>query len=150
MNKSFQRTGSKSNAHTGRAFEIAAQEFFATKGLILKRNISLPVGVESLTKEHSFDLGCSNPKVIIECKSHRWTSGKNVPSAKLTIWNEAMYYFLLAPKGYRTILFVLRDYSQKRQETLAEYYIRTYRHLIPNSVELWEYNEDKRSASRLL
>ena len=150
MNKSFQRTGSRSNAHAGRAFEIATQKFFATKGLILKRNISLPVGVESLTKEHSFDLGCSNPKVIIECKSHRWTSGKNVPSAKLTIWNEAMYYFLLAPKGYRTIMFVLRDYSQKRQETLAEYYIRTYEHLIPSGVELWEYDEDQKLASRLL
>jgi len=71
-------------------------------------------------------------KIIIECKSHRWTSRDNVPSAKLTVWNEAMYYFHLAPAEYRKIFFILRDYSNKRHETLGEYYIRTYGHLIPN------------------
>lgn len=111
--------------------------------------MKIPVGVETLTKEHSFDLGCLNQKVIVECKSHKWTSGGNVPSAKLTVWNEAMYYFLSAPKHYRKIMFVLRDYSQKRQETLAEYYIRTYRHLVPGDVEFWEYDEGKLSAVRL-
>jgi hypothetical protein len=60
----------------------------------------------------------------------------------MTIWNEAMYYFALAPEDYRKILFVLRDYSEKRGETLAEYYIRTYDHLVPDQVEFWEYDED--------
>ena len=52
-----------------------------------------------------------------------------------------MYYFLVAPPGFRKILFVLRDMSERRQETLAEYYIRTYRHLIPGDVEIWEFDE---------
>jgi hypothetical protein len=52
-----------------------------------------------------------------------------------------MYYFTVAPKGYRKILFVLRDYSEERGETLAEYYIRRYSHLIPNDVEICEYDE---------
>ena len=52
-----------------------------------------------------------------------------------------MYYFLVAPPGFRKILFVLRDMSEWRQETLAEYYIRTYRHLIPEDVEIWEFDE---------
>jgi hypothetical protein len=34
-------------------------------------------------------------------------------------------------------------------ETLAEYYIRTYSHLIPNDVELWEYDESTMAAVRL-
>ncbi len=68
--------------------------------------------------------------MIIECKSHKWTSGNNVPSAKMTVWNEAMLYFSLAPESTRKILFVLRDYS-KRNETLAEYYKRLNEHLIP-------------------
>ncbi|CAM4138195.1 hypothetical protein AEBE7430_19265 [Aeromonas bestiarum] len=59
-----------------------------------------------------------------------------------------MYYFLAAPSDYRKIMFVLRDYSEKRKETLAEYYIRTYRHLIPEGVELWEYDESNMSARR--
>ena len=68
----------------------------------------------------------------------------------MTVWNEAMYYFTIAPSGYRKVFFVLRDYSQKRQETVAEYYMRTYAHLIPKVVEIWEYDEDKKSANRLI
>lgn len=45
-----------------------------------------------IKKKHSFDLGCKDKK-IVECKSHKWTSGGNIPSAKLNVWNEAMYYF---------------------------------------------------------
>ena len=78
--------------------------------------------------------------MIVECKSHRWTSGDNVPSAKLTVWNKAMYYFYLAPNGYRKIFFILRDFSIKRNETLGEYYVRTYKHLIPEDVEIMEYD----------
>jgi len=150
IDKPFQRIGSKSNAHAGRDFEIAAQKFFASNELILERGLKIPIGIESITKEHSFDLGCLIQKVIVECKSHKWTLGSNVPSAKLTVWNEAMYYFLAAPKDYRKIMFVLRDFSPKRQETLAEYYIRTYKHLIPHDVEFWEYDEGKLSAARLV
>ncbi len=60
-----------------------------------------------------------------------------------------MYYFYTAPVGFRKIMFVLRDFSTKRNETLAQYYVRTYKHLIPNDVELWEYDENTESASKL-
>lgn len=60
-----------------------------------------------------------------------------------------MYYFLAAPSEYRKIMFVLRDFSQKRGETLAEYYLRTYRHLVPKGVEFWEYNESEFEAVQL-
>ncbi len=138
----FQRIGSISNAHVGSDFEAAAREIFASQGLQLQKNFSLPVGISEKKKEHRFDLGSASPEVIVECKSHRWTKGSNVPSAKMTVWNEAMYYFSIAPKSYRKILFVLRHYNPKKKETLAEYYIRTYNHLVPYGVEIWEYNED--------
>ncbi len=115
----------------------------------LERNIKIPVGVEKTKKEHAFDLGCLKQKVIVECKSHKWTAGTNVPSAKLTVWNEAMYYFVTAPKDFRKIMFVLYDYSEKRRETLAQYYLRTYKHLIPSDVEFLEYNESTSSAVKL-
>lgn len=146
MLKPFQRIDSKSNAQAGRDFELAAQRLFESIGLSLDRNVKIPIGIESVLKDHAFDLGSSYNKIIVECKSHRWTAGDNVPSAKLTVWNEAMYYFVAAPRDYRKIMFVLRDYSSKRNETLAEYYIRTYNHLIPSDVELWEYDEKKQSA----
>ena len=142
MAKSHQRIGSISNAHVGRDFEDIALKICASQGINLKRNLKLPVGLGNGKKLHAFDLGCKKQKIIVECKCHKWTApDENVPSAKLTVWNEAMYYFLLAPAGYRKILFVLKDVSQRRRETLAEYYIRTYSHLIPGDVEIWEFDE---------
>lgn len=143
---SFQRVGSVSNAHVGSDFEKAAQKILASQGLYLVRGFSLPLGIGERKKEHQFDLGSASAEVIVECKSHKWTAGGNVPSAKMTVWNEAMYFFALAPDNYRKILFVLRDYSEKKGKTLAEYYIRTHDHLVPNEVEIWEYDEDAGKA----
>lgn len=142
----FQRVGSISNAHVGSDFEETAQGIFASQGLWLEKNFSLLVGIGKKKKEHRFDLGSTSPRVIVECKSHKWRAGNNVPSAKMTVWNEAMYYFATAPEGYQKILFVLRDYNPKKKETLAEYYIRMHEHLIPNEVEIWEYDEVTRKA----
>ena len=149
MDKPFQRKGSKSNAHVGREFELAAQKFFSGIGIDLTNNLKVPVGVGNKKKEHAFDLGSKKQKIIVECKSHRWTSGDNVPSAKMTVWNEAMYYFSVAPKGYRKIMFVLKDMSKKRKQTIAEYYLHTYNHLVPNDVEFWEYDEATKKAKEL-
>ena len=141
MNNNFQRIGSKSNAQVGNDFEklakIALEEEFKCK---FSCNYPVEIGLIK-KKTHNFDLG--NDNILVECKSHKWTTGNNVPSAKLTVWNEAMYYFMVSPKGYRKIFFVLKDFNQKKKETLAEYYIRTYFHLIPDDVEIWEYDKNK-------
>ena len=67
----------------------------------------------------------------------------------MTTWDQAMYFFYVAPTGYRKIFFVLKDYSLKRQETLAEYYVRTKFHLIPKDVEIWEFDEKKSRAEKI-
>ncbi|QDT26614.1 hypothetical protein Enr10x_19180 [Gimesia panareensis] len=150
MSKPHQRIGSKSNTHVGREFELATKNYFITIGLELSKDIKIAIGVDEQKKEHAFDLGCEEEKILVECKSHKWTApNDNVPSAKLTVWNEAMYYFHVSPSNYRKIFFVLRDYSNKRKETLAEYYIRTYGHLIPFEVEIWEFDETKKTAIQL-
>jgi len=150
MNKPFQRLGSKSNSHAGNEFELSTQSFFESQGVSLNRNLKIPVGVGRSKKKHAFDLGCEDQHIIVECKSHRWTTpSDNVPSAKLTVWNEAMYYFLLAPSNFRKIMFVLKDYSEKRNETLAQYYLRQYEHLVPNDVEFWEYDECLKTATKI-
>lgn len=137
-----QRADSASNAHVGKDFENTARGFFARRDTELEKDFSLPVGVGKKKKDRRFDLGSESLQVIVECKSHRWTKGDYVPSAKMTVWNEAMYYFHLAPENYQKILFVLRHYNPKKEETLVEYYSRTYGHLIPNGVEIWEYDEE--------
>ncbi|WP_345984408.1 hypothetical protein WCX49_07140 [Sulfurimonas sp. HSL-1656] len=149
MKKPYRRIEAKSNTHAGKDFEIAAQVFFEEKGIPLYQNVKVPIGIRTTKKEHAFDLGSIEERTLVECKSHKWTRGGNVPSAKLTIWNEAMYYFLAAPDGYRKIMFVLRDYNEKRDETLAEYYLKKYRHLIPVDVEFWEYDEATKKAKQL-
>ncbi len=142
----FQRKNSTSNAHIGKEFEIAAANIFSSKGYKLHSNYALSIGIEDNKKDHSFDLGSLTPKIIVECKSHKWTSGNNVPSAKMTVWNETMYYFAISSSEYRKILFVLRDERSSNKMTLAEYYLRTYAHLIPSDVEIWEYDEGKKDV----
>jgi hypothetical protein len=141
----FQRVGSSSNTQVGIDFETAAVQCLAAAGVHVTPRFAVPIGVGQLKKPHTFDFGSQEPPVLVECKCHRWTAGGNAPSAKLTVWNEAMYYFAIAPVDYRRIFFVLRDHLSARRQTLAEYYIGRYRHLIPDGVEFWEFDEtDKR------
>jgi hypothetical protein len=150
MGNNFQRKGETSNADVGRKFEISAQSFFTTQGIHLKLNHKVHVGIDNRKKKpHAFDLGCDEEKILVECKSHRWTTGNNVPSAKMTVWNEAMYYFHAAPSGYKKILFVLHDCNDQGK-SLASYYRDTYRHLVPSDVELWEYDEQEEIATRII
>ncbi|WP_421698019.1 hypothetical protein [Ancylobacter sp.] len=143
----FQRIGSVSNAHAGADFESVAQRFFRTQGIMLERSFAAPVGLNSNKKLHKFDLGSREPPILVECKSHKWTSGGNTPSAKLTVWNEAMLYFLCSPPHFRKIMFALKH--DRRDQSLASYYIRSYPHLIPDDVEFWEYCEIEASGKRI-
>ena len=140
MVNNFQRLGSESNSQVGRNFEAAALNYFLEKGISLQKDFGLSIGF-SIKKERRFDLGSDDPPMLVECKSHTWTKGHYVPSAKITVWNESMLYFYLAPERFRKILFVLRDYDKKRGKTLAEYYVTNHSHLIPDGVEIWEYDE---------
>lgn len=148
MDKPFQRKGAISNAQVGRDFESIARQYFAEQGLHLKPGMAVKIGINGF-KSHNFDLGNELERVLVECKAHTWTEGGNVPNAKLTVWNEAMFFFHAAPTSYRKIFFVLRDFSPKRKETLGEYYIRTNSHLIPKDVEVWEYNDKQGTAIKL-
>ena len=149
MDRPFQRVGAKSNAHVGREFELVAQRFFALQDIHLQLCHVVDVGIGAEKKPHAFDLGCSSQRILVECKSHRWTAGHNIPSAKLTVWNEAMYYFHAAPPGYRKIMFVLKDLRRGNGESLTNYYLRCYSHLVPAGVEFWEYDDLSGAAVRV-
>lgn len=137
MKNTFQREGSISNAHVGNEFELLTHKLFEEQGVFLARDIKVEIGLRD-KKGHRFDLGSLEDKIIVECKSHTWTKTGNIPSAKITTWDQAMFYFLLAPKDFRKIFVVLKNEHPKRTETLAEYYVRLKSHLIPNDVEIWE------------
>jgi hypothetical protein len=146
----YQRLGSSSNTHVGRDFELQALAVLSAAGIAgLKPGFTVEIGLGRGRRPRRFDLGTFDPPVLVECKSHRWTTGGNVPSAKVTVWNEAMLFFYAAPQTYRKIFFVLRDYDPRRSETLAEYYVRTHSHMIPAGVEIWEYDDKLKTARSL-
>ena len=149
MVNNFQRQGSASNAYVGMRFEDAVQEHFLQReGISLQKRYSLKVGL-STKKYRKFNLGSADPPLLVVCKSLTWTMTGKVPAAKLNTLNLAMYYFLLAPSGYRKVLFMLRDLTEGKEESLAEYYVGHNRSLIPNDVEIWEYDEGSSSAARV-
>ncbi|MDH5720653.1 MAG: hypothetical protein OEZ13_08550, partial [Spirochaetia bacterium] len=92
------KSNNADNPKKGILFENEAKEYFKNKlNLSLERGLSLKISANGKEKgEHKFDLGSKQEKIIIECKSHKWTAGYNAPSAKMSVWNEAMYYFHLA------------------------------------------------------
>ena len=123
------------------------KKHFTKQGLLLNSGVTVPIGING-KKSHSFDLGNNGEKVLVSPKAHRWTEGGNVPSAKLTVWNEAMYFFYAStwlPQNSGGIARL----STRRNETLGEYYIRTYSHLIPMDVEVWEYDESEKTGKKI-
>lgn len=137
----YQREGAVSNAHVGREFEQSVFEYFKREIPDLRLNFPIEVG-HSQKKSHSFDIGSDSEKVIIECKSHTWTKSNNVPSAKVTTWDQAMLYFFLSPTSYRKMFVVLKDDNKQTHESLLTYYLRLHAHLIPEGVEFWEWDKD--------
>ena len=147
-NNSFQRLGAISNTHVGSEFEDLVRDYFARQGFPLVRNFTVSVGIGEIKKPRRFDWGSAEPPILVECKSHAWTVGGNIPSAKMTAWNEAMYYFYMAPVTYRKVFFALKDLREGN--SLAAYYIKCHGHMIPPDVEIWEYDVADRQAVRLL
>lgn len=148
MDKPFQRKEAKSNTQAGKDFERKTKALFSKQGLILKEDLSIQIGING-KKAHSFDLGNHDKKFLVECKSHTWTEVGNIPSAKITTWDQAMYFFYAAPSGYRKVFFVLKDWSPKKQGRLASYYVQTKEHLIPKDVEVWEFDDLDNNAKRI-
>jgi hypothetical protein len=95
-----------------------------------------------LGKVHRFDFGSKSDKILVECKSHTWTNCDNIPSAKISVWNEAMFYFKLAPKEYKKYFFVLMNFWKKRDKTLLQYYIENYYHFISKDIVFYEYSQE--------
>ena len=100
----------------------------------------LPIGEPA--KDHKFDIADSAETIAIECKRYTWTVSGNVPSAKMGFTNEAAFYLTFLPDSYEKYIVMLRDYNEKRNESLAEYYYRTNKHLL-GKIKVAEYDPEK-------
>ena len=129
------------NPKKGADFQKQVQEYFKKKygpGFELEKKI--PIG--DPPKDHKFDIVNSGLGIVIECKRYTWTVAGNVPSAKMGFTNEAAFYLRLLPDNYEKYIVMLENHHPKRQDSLAEYYYRTNRHLL-GKIMIAEYNPEK-------
>ena len=139
-----------SNRHKGDAFAKGVGEFLKSLGHNIQPEYQVRIGIgPTNVKTHKFDWG--NESLLLECKAYDWTESRNVPSAKLTTVTEVMLYFLCAQKPFRKMLFMLATERRPKgnSETLAEYYLRMNGHLIPDDVEVYEFDPDSLLAKQL-
>ena len=123
------------NPKKGRDFEEKASQALAEryKTGFKKR----PIDIGTPPKAHNFDLVSEDGNIIVECKNYSWTETGNIPSAKTAFLNEAALYLSHAPADSKKIIVLRKDNHPKRKESFAEYYVRTYFHLL-NEVMIME------------
>jgi len=110
-------------------FQIIAAELLSDYFKVEFRQ-EYPVAIGHPPKNHKFDLVSTDERYIGECKDYSWTTTGKTPSAKIAHINEAVLFLSqLAPDVTRFIAMRKTTYPSKR-ESLAEYYYRTYHHLL--------------------
>jgi hypothetical protein len=72
----------KDNPKRGAEFEDAVARYLITLGVSTKFSYPISIGVGATKRDHRFDLGVDNPKVVMECKAHTWTEGNKRPVQK--------------------------------------------------------------------
>ena len=126
------------NPRVGKRFQLAVKEWFEAA-----RNVQYewekPVPIGNPAKLHKFDLAESTGMTVVECKCYTWTESGNVPSAKMGFTNEAAFYLSFLPDTVEKIIVMSKSTHPRRGETLAEYYFRTYRHLLGN-IKVMEFD----------
>lgn len=117
------------NTEKGRDFQKLAVVMLGDQFRV-RFNIEQPIPIGNPPKNHKFDLVSEDQQYIGESKNYSWTEGGNVPSAKLGFINEAVFYLQHVNKDKKRFIVMRRDVDDKHSESLAEYYFRTYKHLL--------------------
>lgn len=128
------------NPHVGRKFQEFVQTILKEKyNTYFEQEAAIPIGRPP--KEHKFDLANADRSIVAECKCYTWTDSGNVPSAKLMGLDEAVFYFGFLPSETKKLLSMKKAVFCGKQETLAEYYVRTHGHLLED-VSVIEISDD--------
>ncbi len=101
--------------------------------------LEYPIAIGHPPKNHKFDLVSTDKRYIGECKDYSWTETGNIPSGKLAHINEAVLFLSKLPADVVRFIVMRKAECPTKQETLAEYYYRTYGHLL-NEILLIELN----------
>ena len=126
------------NPKVGKAFQIAVKEWFE-EAYTIPFELERKIAIGRPAKLHSFDISSLKENIVIECKCYTWTETGNIPSAKMGFVNEAAFYLSFLPSDTERVIVMLRAEHAKRNETLAEYYFRTNRHLL-GRIKIYEFD----------
>ena len=127
------------NPKVGKAFqELVCKSITKYFGIPFKFEVTLPIGDPK--KLHKFDCVSEDNKIVVECKCYTWTDSGNVQSAKMRGLNEAVFYMSYLPLDITKIICMKKATRTKKLETLAEYYCRTYGHLL-SGVTVFEIDD---------
>jgi hypothetical protein len=128
VDDAIRNSSNSQNTAKGRYFQMLAshalEKHFETT---FDKEVSIEIG--NPPKDHAFDLASSDGQIIVECKNYSWTASGNVPSAKLTTLDQAVWYFSFL-HDRKCVLIMRRATHSKHHETLAEYYYRIHGHLL--------------------
>lgn len=131
------------NPAKGAAFQKRVQQWFV-KEYGKEFELEKKIAIGSPGKLHKFDIVDCDSSIAVECKCYTWTETGNVPSAKMGFCNEAAFYLSFLPDSYEKYIVMLFSENVKRNETLAEYYYRTNKHLL-GKTKVAEYDPDRDS-----
>lgn len=127
------------NPKVGKTFQEmvckSVSEYFQTD---FDLEVAILIGHPS--KNHRFDCVSDDKKIVVECKCYTWTDTGNVPSAKMMGMNEALFYMSYLSEGTIKVLCIKKATHPKKQETLAEYYVRIDGHLL-RDVKVFEVDD---------
>jgi|ERR1700694_820057 len=128
------------NTGKGRTFQERAAEVLGNH-FSVKFRLDYPISIGSPAKPHRFDLASDDNQYVGECKNYAWTETGNVPSAKMGFMNEALFYLSYLSKDTHRFIAMRMERHAKRKESLANYYVRTYNHLL-GGIKIYEIDID--------
>jgi hypothetical protein len=135
------------NPIVGRQFQelskVLLSEYLNKK---FNTDIAIPIGEPA--KDHKFDCVSDDKQYVAECKCYTWTETGNTPSAKMGFVNEAVFYMNYLPDETVKIIIMKKATHDKKNETLAEYYCRTYKHLL-KGIKVLEIDADNRTIKAI-
>lgn len=117
------------NPQKGKQFQATAAKILSEYfNVIFDTEYEIEIG--NPPKKHKFDLVSENRKYVGESKNYSWTEVGNIPAAKMAFMNEAVLYLQNVSSDLHRFIVMRKDMHPTKNESLAEYYYRTNRHLL--------------------
>ncbi len=129
------------------AFEKQCQKIVTDHFRVpFERQVRIKIG--DPPKAHKFNLVSHQRGTIIECKNYQWRKNGDPPNGKITELKSVVLYSLFVEFQCEKIIMMAKSTHPKRNETLAEYFVRLHGHLL-HDTEVWEVDKETNTIEEL-